>query len=280
MRTALTRADRQARTREDLVDAAERLFTKHGFHATSVDAVADAAGYTKGAVYSNFESKEDLFFAVYERRVDRRVEGDRGDARERRDARTRAWSALIAELRTPRSDDGWLAVFFEFWAHVLRHPELRERFAEHPPTRIEPVVRGRTSACAERARRAAARRPVKLATARYAMLTGLQLERLDPARPGRRRARRAHAATRTWTKEDSMGYRIKRLQVLARGIAREQGAGRRVSAGRASASSAFSMSAWPSSRATRAKRSPFWRERLPAWPAEAPRAARPHEGAS
>lgn len=44
-----------------------------GFHATSVDAVADAAGYTKGAVYSNFASKEDLFFAVYERRVDRRL---------------------------------------------------------------------------------------------------------------------------------------------------------------------------------------------------------------
>jgi AcrR family transcriptional regulator len=74
MRTALTRADRQARTREELVDAAERLFTTNGFHATSIDAVADAAGYTKGAVYSNFASKEDLFFGVYERRVDRRVE--------------------------------------------------------------------------------------------------------------------------------------------------------------------------------------------------------------
>ena len=73
MRTALTRAERQARTREELVEAADRLFTKNGFHATSVDAVADDAGYTKGAVYSNFESKEDLFFAVYERRVDRRV---------------------------------------------------------------------------------------------------------------------------------------------------------------------------------------------------------------
>src|SRR4029453_14661719 len=61
-------------TREGLVDAAEPLFTTNGFHATSVDAVADAAGYTKGAVYSNFASKEDLFFAVYARRVDRRVE--------------------------------------------------------------------------------------------------------------------------------------------------------------------------------------------------------------
>src|SRR3954469_13948468 len=70
----LSRAERRARTRDDLVAAADELFSANGFHATSVDAVADAAGYTKGAVYSNFASKEDLFFAVYERRVDRYVE--------------------------------------------------------------------------------------------------------------------------------------------------------------------------------------------------------------
>ena len=46
-------------------------FSADGYHATSLDAVADEAGFTKGAVYSNFSSKEDLFFAVYERRVER-----------------------------------------------------------------------------------------------------------------------------------------------------------------------------------------------------------------
>ena len=71
MRTALTREERRTQTRAELLDAAERLFSEQGFHATSVDQVADDAGYTKGAVYSNFVSKEDLFFAVYERRVDR-----------------------------------------------------------------------------------------------------------------------------------------------------------------------------------------------------------------
>ena len=74
MPTVMTRAERQQRTRDELVDAAERLFSRQGFHATSIDAVAAEAGFTKGAVYSNFASKEDLFFAVYERRVDRRVE--------------------------------------------------------------------------------------------------------------------------------------------------------------------------------------------------------------
>ena len=49
-RKAPTREERRARTREELVDAAERMFLRDGFHATSVDAVADEAGYTKGAV--------------------------------------------------------------------------------------------------------------------------------------------------------------------------------------------------------------------------------------
>jgi AcrR family transcriptional regulator len=175
MRTVLTRADRQARTREELVSAADRLFTTNGFHATSVDAVADAAGYTKGAVYSNFASKEDLFFAVYESRVDRRVEeiettlasgGTAYDGLER----------LIEGLER-REDDGWLAVFFEFWAHVLRHPELRARFAELHARGMEPVAANLERVAAERGGDLP-EDAGKLATARLAMLTGLQLERL------------------------------------------------------------------------------------------------------
>ena len=71
MRKRLTRVERRERTREELIAAADDLFTARGFHATSVDEIALEAGYTKGAVYSNFESKEDLFFAVYERRAKR-----------------------------------------------------------------------------------------------------------------------------------------------------------------------------------------------------------------
>ena len=65
----LSRAERREQTRDDLIAAADRLFVEGGFHATSLDQIAAAAGYTKGAVYSNFASKEDLFFAVYERRA-------------------------------------------------------------------------------------------------------------------------------------------------------------------------------------------------------------------
>ena len=54
--------------------AGDRLFREQGFHGTSLDQVAAAAGYTKGAVYSNFASKEDLFLAIFERRVEEALE--------------------------------------------------------------------------------------------------------------------------------------------------------------------------------------------------------------
>ena len=175
MRTALTRADRQARTREELLDAADGLFTRQGFHATSVDAVADAAGYTKGAVYSNFASKEDLFFAVYARRVDRRVVEMEGTLAGSETA-YEGMERLIAGLEQ-RRDDGWLAVFFEFWAHVLRHSELRERFAEEHRRGVEPLAAAMQRMADERGEEVP-EDPAKLATARLAMLTGLQLERM------------------------------------------------------------------------------------------------------
>ena len=177
MHTVPTRAERQAQTRGELVDAAERLFIRQGFHPTSVDAVAAEAGYTKGAVYSNFASKEDLFLAVYERRVD---------------ARVAEIEALLAQAPTVceglervvpgnrgrrETDDGWMAVFFEFWAHALRHPELRERFAAQHRRVIEPLARA-AMAMAEENGEDLGEDPRKLATARYAMQLGLQLERL------------------------------------------------------------------------------------------------------
>jgi AcrR family transcriptional regulator len=135
----LTRAERQARTRADLIDAAERRFIGRGFHATSVADVAAEAGYTTGAVYSNFASKEDLFFAVYERRAEtalRYVE-QTIDAH----GAAAALERIGADTAARRGrDDGWLAVFLEFWAHVVRTPELRARFAEIHERASRPVA--------------------------------------------------------------------------------------------------------------------------------------------
>ena len=61
---ALSRAESRSVTRKELLRAAAGLFLRDGFVATSLADIADEAGVTKGAVYSNFESKEDLFLAL------------------------------------------------------------------------------------------------------------------------------------------------------------------------------------------------------------------------
>jgi AcrR family transcriptional regulator len=177
MRTAPTRAARRNRTRAELIAVADRRFSAAGYHATSLDAVADEAGFTKGAVYSNFSSKEDLFFAVYERRVERATAHARGvlDAAPTADA---ALLELVAESSARRErDDGWLAVFLEFWTYVLRHPEHRARFAALHARATEPVV----EAMERHARERGIALPLgarQLATAFFASGTGLNLERL------------------------------------------------------------------------------------------------------
>jgi AcrR family transcriptional regulator len=173
----MTRAEQQQRTRDDIVLAADRLFVEQGFHATSVDQIAAAAGYTKGAVYSNFDAKEDVFFAVYERRVQQGVEEI-----ERAIERTPDAPAMIVALASDTGhrrgrDDRWLATFFEFWAHVVRRPALRARFAElHTRTRL-PGDEALAQFARERGIDLPAS-PAAVILAIQAMSVGLALERL------------------------------------------------------------------------------------------------------
>jgi AcrR family transcriptional regulator len=173
-----TRAERQAQTRTELIEAAERLFIRQGFHPTSLDAVAAEAGYTKGAVYSNFTSKEDLFFVVYERRVEAFL-----PELERTLATTDDLPAALLSVtsshraRREREPDGWLAVFLEFWTYVLRHPEHRARFAEIHARYTEPFAQALSRWAGERGIELPldARR---LTVASTVLVLGMGLERL------------------------------------------------------------------------------------------------------
>jgi AcrR family transcriptional regulator len=67
--TRLSRKERQAQTRTHLLDAAERVFLREGFAASSVEKIATEAGFTRGAFYSNFESREQLFVELLHDRI-------------------------------------------------------------------------------------------------------------------------------------------------------------------------------------------------------------------
>ena len=69
MPTRLTRDERRAQTRTDLLEAAGRVFVERGFEGSSIEAIAEEAGYSRGAFYSNFQSKEQLFAEVLQQKV-------------------------------------------------------------------------------------------------------------------------------------------------------------------------------------------------------------------
>jgi AcrR family transcriptional regulator len=173
----MTRAEQQQRTREEVLSAADRLFVERGFHATSIDQIAQAAGYTKGAVYSNFAAKEDLFFAVYERRMERAVlELERTLAAAPDPG---GWiESVIADTGRRRArDDRWLSTFFEFWAHVVRRPALRTRFATIHARLEDPFVSALERHADDHGTQPAID-PRQVHLAMTAMTLGLTLERL------------------------------------------------------------------------------------------------------
>ena len=91
--TRLTRTASQARTRRQLIDTARELFLRDGYFATSVDRVAEAAGYSKGAVYSNFGGKDELCLAVLDDMLT-----ERGSDLAVRLARRRRFAGQLAEF--------------------------------------------------------------------------------------------------------------------------------------------------------------------------------------
>jgi AcrR family transcriptional regulator len=128
-----SRSETQAQTRERLLDAAERAFAAEGFGGASLDRIAEAAGFTRGAVYSNFADKADLFVAVLDRRLDRR-HGEVADAM----LAARDPDAFVAALRSPAWTAGredamrqWLMLRDEFRLFALRNPSAAERLARY-----------------------------------------------------------------------------------------------------------------------------------------------------
>ena len=179
-RQRLSREEKRALTREDILEAAARIFPLRGYHQASVDEIAAEAGLSTGAVYSNFESKAELFLALYECHMERHAAEleemvRSGDTPEAQLARARRhWLEFV------RRDRDWLLLDLEFGAYVVREPRLRERYAA--------AYRRTRDTAARLVEQAAATfgislpaTPQELGTIMNALATGLMLEKLaDP----------------------------------------------------------------------------------------------------
>ncbi len=126
--TRLTRDERKARTREGLIAQAHRVFLRRGFQAATLEEIAAEAGVTKGAVYSNFESKADLFMAVLDGRT-----RDRLAVYERvRSSEASLEDSARAHVRVMLDDDPegrWASALVEAWAASEGDEVFRTRLA-------------------------------------------------------------------------------------------------------------------------------------------------------
>jgi AcrR family transcriptional regulator len=116
---------RKDEVRSRVLQAAGEVFSERGFAAASLDQVAAAAGFTKGAVYSNFVSKDELFLALMTDEVARRVDVVETALRQAADL-PGALAAVGAELS--RRDATWQLLFLEFWQRAMRDPAVRRAF--------------------------------------------------------------------------------------------------------------------------------------------------------
>src|SRR5918995_3188534 len=126
----LRRAERRQLTRAQLLDAAERIFARDGFRGASVEAIAEEAGYSHGAIYSNFKGKDDLFLVLVEERIDARLAGvyEAADTELSRGSEPlEAARRFVAMLQQER--DVFL-LLVDFWNQAVRDPEAAHRFAE------------------------------------------------------------------------------------------------------------------------------------------------------
>jgi AcrR family transcriptional regulator len=123
------RDEQRALTRRRLLDAAETVFARRGFHGASVEEVAREAGATTGALYSNFAAKEDLFLTLFEETVaaDVRDYAEVFAGGETPLEQGRAAAGRWMEILRERPD--YFPLFIEFWAYAIREPQLQKRFA-------------------------------------------------------------------------------------------------------------------------------------------------------
>ena len=141
-RQRLTRAEAKARTRDQLLDAAARVFARRGYAGASVEEIAESAGYSTGALYSNFDSKEQLFLELMSAKRSRGIARQAANVEKILADDVAGGGDPLAEFSQKLEKiDGKsaesAALQAEFWLYAVRNPEAMQILAAKTGERIE-----------------------------------------------------------------------------------------------------------------------------------------------
>jgi AcrR family transcriptional regulator len=179
-RLRVTREERKAQTRAELVEAARLAFLRSGFHGASLEEISLEAGYTTGAVYSRFGGKDGLFLAVLDDHIERRLEAYVEAAAAAPDFEAAGRALVRAAVAAGRQEPGWTPLLMEFWMHAARREQLRREVLERHERQLDAVAE-LYEQIAAREGTAFSRPPREILRAITALARGLGLERqLDP----------------------------------------------------------------------------------------------------
>jgi AcrR family transcriptional regulator len=170
-----TRRKPREQTRKELLDAAARVFADRGFHGASVEAVSEEAGYSTGALYSNFESKEELFLSLYEEQMERRTRELRAVMEGSEDREAGMTAAAGTVDRSLREDRDFFLLYFEFALRAARDAQFAQRFRAARERRLGELTKELSDALG-RAQPASELTGEQLAQALRALSHGLALD--------------------------------------------------------------------------------------------------------
>jgi AcrR family transcriptional regulator len=125
----MTREQSRAQTRDRLLSAAREVFARRGFHGASVEEIASEAGYSTGALYSNFDGKEDLFLVLMEREIEEHAREISAAVRARSSVAERAAGGARQWMTMIEREPEVVLLFTEFWAYGVRDEQVRSEVA-------------------------------------------------------------------------------------------------------------------------------------------------------
>ncbi|MCY8673422.1 TetR/AcrR family transcriptional regulator [Bacillus haynesii] len=129
LRKRLTQKERKEETRQLLLESAVEIFSELGFHGASVEKIAEHAGFSKGAVYSNFKSKEELFLALLEQQMNLQVNNIDQIINKQHSVSYFIETMNDHFVSVVKENQKWMILNMEFLLYVMRNESVRYKWS-------------------------------------------------------------------------------------------------------------------------------------------------------